>query len=69
MYLSIIDVFDVFIDNINQTIENIRTFLENSYSVLSSINGMLTNELRSVLIIAIALIQLLIIYNFIWGRK
>ena len=69
MYLSIIDVFDVFIDNINQTIENIKTFLENSYSVLNSINGMLTNELRSVLIIAIALIQLLIIYNFIWGRK
>lgn len=69
MYLSIIDVFDVFIDNINETIEKIKTFLTDSYSVFSSINDMLTNEMRSVLIIAIALIQLLIIYNFIWGRK
>ena len=69
MYLSIIDVFDVFIDNINQTIENIKTFLTESYSVLSSINDMLTNEMKSILIIAIALIQLLILYNFIWGRK
>ena len=69
MYLSIIDVFDVFIDNINQTIENIKTFLTDSYSVFSSINDMLPNEMRSILIIAIALIQLLIIYNFIWGRK
>ena len=69
MYLSIIDIFDVFIDNINETIENIKTFLTDSYSVFSSINDMLTNEMRSVLIIAIALIQLLIIYNFIWGRK
>lgn len=69
MYLSIIDVFDVFIDNINQTIENIKTFLQDSYTVFSSINDMLTNEMRSILIIAIALIQLLIIYNFIWGRK
>lgn len=69
MYLSIIDVFDVFIDNINQTIENIKTFLEDSYKVFSSINDMLTNEMRSILIIAIALIQLLIVYNFIWGRK
>ena len=69
MYLSIIDVFDVFIDNINQTIENIRTFLQDSYLVFDSINDMLTNEMRSILVIAIALIQLLIIYNFIWGRK
>ena len=69
MYLSIIDVFDVFIDNINQTIENIKTFLTDSYLVFSSINDMLPNEMRSILIIAIALIQLLIIYNFIWGRK
>lgn len=69
MYLSIIDVFDVFIDNINQTIESIKSFLQDSYSVFSSINGMLTNEMRSIMIIAIALIQLLIIYNFIWGRK
>ena len=69
MYLSIIDVFDVFIDNINQTIENIKTFLTDSYSVFSSINDMLTNEMRSILVIAIALIQLLILYNFIWGRK
>lgn len=69
MVLSIIDVFDVFIDNINQTIENIKNFLQDSYSVFNSINGMLTNELRSILIIAIALIQLLILYNFIWGRK
>lgn len=69
MYLSIIDVFDVFIDNVNQTIESIKTFLQDSYSVFSSINEMLPNEMRSILIIAIALIQLLIIYNFIWGRK
>ena len=69
MYLSIIDIFDVFIDNVNQTIENIKKFLTDSYSVLSSMNDMLPNELRSILIIAIALIQLLIIYNFIWGRK
>lgn len=69
MVLSIIDVFDVFIDNINQTIEGIKSFLQDSYSVFNSINGMLTNEMRSILIIAIALIQLLIIYNFIWGRK
>ena len=69
MYLSIIDVFDVCIDNVNQTIENIKTFLTDSYSVFNSINDMLPNEMRSILIIAIALIQLLIIYNFIWGRK
>ena len=69
MVLSIIDVFDVFIDNINQTIESIKNFLQDSYSVFNSINGMLTNEMRSIMIIAIALIQLLIIYNFIWGRK
>ena len=69
MYLSIIDVFDVFIENINQTIDNIKTFLQDSYKVFSSINDMLTNEMRSILIIAIALIQLLILYNFIWGRK
>ena len=69
MYLSIIDVFDGFIDNVNQTIESIKTFLTDSYSVFNSINDMLTNEMRSVLIIAIALIQLLILYNFIWGRK
>ena len=69
MVLSIIDVFDVFIDNINQTIESIKSFLQDSYSVFNSINGMLTNEMRSIMIIAIALIQLLIIYNFIWGRK
>lgn len=69
MYLSIIDVFDVFIENISETIENIKTFLQDSYKVFTSINDMLTNEMRSILIIAIALIQLLIIYNFIWGRK
>lgn len=69
MYLSIIDVFDVFIDNINQTIESIKSFLQDSYSVFSSINEMLTNEMRSIMIIAIALIQLLILYNFVWGRK
>lgn len=69
MYLTIIDVFDVFIDNINQTIESIKSFLQDSYSVFSSINDMLPNEMRSILIIAIALIQLLILYNFIWGRK
>lgn len=69
MVLSIIDVFDVFVDNINQTIESIKSFLQDSYGVFNSINGMLTNEMRSILIIAIALIQLLIIYNFIWGRK
>ena len=69
MYLSIIDVFDIFIDNINETIENIKTFLQDSYAVFASINNLLTNEMRSILIIAIALIQLLIIYNFIWGRK
>ena len=69
MYLSIIDVFDVFIDNVNQTIESIKSFLQDSYSVFSSVNDMLTNEMRSILIIAIALIQLLILYNFIWGRK
>lgn len=69
MYLSIIDVFDVFIDNINQTIESIKSFLQDSYSVFASINDMLPNEMRSILIIAITLIQLLILYNFIWGRK
>lgn len=69
MYLSIIDLFDIFIDNINQTIQGIQDFISQTFSILTSINDMLTNEMRSVLIIAIALIQLLIIYNFVWGRK